>query len=180
MKNTLADAPPAAHNQAVVAIYRNHSDAESATRKLAARGISIATISIIGRNFETHEDVVGFYRPADAALSGAGQGAWLGGIFGLMAGAMGFFVFPMLGALTVLGPLSGMIAGAVGGAGVGALVNGLVVSGIPRDQALKYQERLEAGEFLVVVHGGAGDAMRAQAILEDTGQIRLKTHNSIT
>ena len=81
-------------------------------------------ISIIGRNLETREDIQGFCRPAGAALDGAGQGAWFSGLFGLMLGA-------------------------IGGAGVGAPVNGLVASGIPREQALVYQDRLQAGEFLV-------------------------------
>lgn len=80
-------------------------------------------ISIIGRNFETHEDTQGFYRPADAALDGAGQGAWFGGLFGLMLGAMGFFVMPVVGAVLIMGSLADMIAGAIGGAGAGASSN---------------------------------------------------------
>ena len=152
----LTEAQPAAFDQAVVATYRSHTDAEAAVRLLSSGGLPMTHISIIGRHFETHEDVQGFYRPEDAALAGAGTGAWFGGFFGLMAGAMGFFVFPVVGALMVMGPVAGLIAGAIGGAGVGALINGLVASGVPRDQALKYQERLQAGEFLVVVHGGRG------------------------
>ena len=168
---------PAAYDQAVVAIYRSHSDAEAAVRRLSEGGLPINQISIIGRNFETHEDVQGFYRPADAALDGAGQGAWFGGLFGLMMGAMGFFVMPAVGALMVMGPLSGMIAGAIGGAGVGALINGLVASGVPREQALMYQERLQAGEFLVVVHGSADAAARAHEILDGTTQTHLQMHS---
>ncbi len=75
-------------------------------------------ISIIGRNFELREDVQGYYRPSDAALEGAGFGAWMGGLFGLLMG-FGMFVFPIAGTLIVLGPLAGMIAGAVSGAGFG-------------------------------------------------------------
>ena len=63
---------PAAFDQAVVASYRSHADAEMAVRRLSEGGLPINQISIIGRNFETHEDVQGFYRPADAALDGAG------------------------------------------------------------------------------------------------------------
>ena len=174
------DTRPAAFDQAVVASYRSHTDAEAAVRRLSEGGLPINQVSIIGRNFETQEDVQGFYRPADAALDGAGTGAWYGGIFGLMLGAMGFFVMPMVGALMVMGPLSGMIAGAIGGAGVGALINGLVAAGIPRDQALKYQARLQAGEFLVVVHGGAGETMRAHEILEGTAQTHLQVHGTPT
>jgi len=176
MNSTLTDTRPLASDQAVVATYRSHFDAETAVRLLSDGGLPINQISIIGRNFETHEDIQGFYRPADAALDGAGQGAWFGGLFGLMLGAMGFFVMPMVGAVMVMGPLSGLIAGAIGGAGVGALINGLVASGIPRDQALVYQDRLQAGEFLVVVHGDAVTAERAHAILDGTAQTHLQTH----
>lgn len=173
---TQSDTRTAAFDQAVVATYLTHAAAEEAVRRLGDGGLPLSHISIIGRHFETHEDIQGFYRPADAALAGAGQGAWFGGIFGLMAGAFGFFVFPVVGALMVLGPLSGMIAGAIGGAGVGALINGLVASGVPRDQALKYQERLQAGEFLVVAHGGSEETLLAHQILDGTAQTHLQTH----
>ena len=180
MNSTLCDTRPTDSNQAVVASYRNHADAEAAVRRLSEDGIPINHISIIGRNFETHEDIQGFYRPEDAALDGAEQGAWVGGIFGLMWGAMGMFVIPVVGPLLVLGPLAGMIAGAIGGAGIGALINGLVESGIPRDQALMYQNRLQAGEFLVVVHGSADSVAKAHEILDGTTQTHLLMHNMAT
>jgi hypothetical protein len=169
--------------EAVVATYHSHDAAEEAVRCLAESGLPIRHISIVGRNFETREDVQGFYRPADAALDGASQGAWFGGLFGLMLGAMGFFVLPVVGALMVLGPLSGLIAGAIGGAiggaGVGALINGLVAVGIPREQALKYQDRLKAGEFLVIVHGSMAEAARAHEILKGTIQTHLQVYSAV-
>lgn len=180
MNNTLSHTTPLASATVVVASYANHRDAEDAVRRLAADGLPMQTLSIVGRNFETHENIEGFYRPADAARDGAGEGAWLGGIFGLMMGAMGFFVVPVVGPLLVLGPLSGMIAGAIGGAGVGALASGLVASGIPHNQAIKYQERLQAGEFLVVVHGDARETTRAHEILEGTDQVHLLAHDTLS
>lgn len=176
MNTMLSYAVPTALDQAVVASYGSHADAEAAVRQLSQSGLPITKISIIGRNFETHEDIQGFYRPADAALDGAGEGAWFGGLFGLMMGAMGFFIFPVVGGLMVMGPLAGLVAGAIGGAGVGALISGLVASGIPRNQALKYQQRLEAGEFLVVLHGTAEEATRAHEILHATSTTSLTTH----
>lgn len=176
MTNTLPGTMPVRRNEAVVASYRDHADAEVAVRRLAEGGLPIDGISIIGRNFETREDIQGFYRPADAVLDGAGQGAWFGGIFGLMLGALGFFVMPVVGGIMVMGPLAGLIAGAISGAGVGALVNGLMAAGIPREQALRYQERLQAGEFVVVVHGGTAQTARAHEILEGTEHIHLTTY----
>ncbi len=171
-----SDTQLAAFDQAVVATYLTHDAAETAVRRLSEGGVPVNMVSIIGRHYQTREDVQGFYRPADAALAGAGQGAWFGGFFGLMAGAMGFFVFPVVGALMVLGPLAGLVAGAIGGAGIGALVNGLIVAGVPRDQAIKYQDRLQAGEFLVIVHGSADETRRAHEILEGPAQTHLQAY----
>ena len=164
-------------DKSAVAVYRSHPDAEAAVRTLARRGVRITRISIIGRNFETHEDIQGFYRPSDAACSGAGTGAWVGGFFGLMWGAMGMFVIPFVGPLFVLGPLAGMIAGAVGGAGVGALISGLIASGVPKEQALIYQRRLKEGDFLVVVHGTADEIEQAHDILQSTDHAQLQAYS---
>ncbi|HEY3328455.1 MAG TPA: general stress protein [Capsulimonadaceae bacterium] len=166
--------------QPVVATYTQHADAELAVRRLAAGGIPTNHISIIGRNFETREDVQGFYQPGDAAVDGAAAGAWMGGMFGLFMGAMGFFVVPVVGAMMVMGPLSGLIAGAVGGAGVGALLNGLVAAGVPHNQAIKYQDRIQAGEFLILVHGTADETTTAHELLENTNPSYLRTHGLST
>ena len=115
---TVAPQAPSKSVNSAVAVYRHHTDAEDAVHRLERAGIPMQKISIIGRNFELREDVQGYYRPSDAALEGAGFGAWMGGLFGLLMG-FGMFVFPIAGTLIVLGPLAGMIAGAVSGAGFG-------------------------------------------------------------
>src|SRR6266542_6966015 len=48
----------------VVAVYRNHSNADVAVRALEKGGIPIRKISIIGRDFQLKEDVQGYYRPS--------------------------------------------------------------------------------------------------------------------
>ena len=173
---TWKEALPLSCDQTIVAGYRSHFEAEKAVRHLAAEGVTLDKISIIGRNFETREDVQGFYRPADAARDGAEAGAWFGGLFGLLLG-MGFFLIPLIGPVFILGPFAGLVAGAVSGAGVGALINSLVSLGIPQDQAIKYQTRVQAGEFLVVVHEvTAAETEHACAALQGTGQATLQTH----
>jgi heat induced stress protein YflT len=175
---TVAPQAPSKFLNSAVAVYRHHNDAEDAVHRLERAGIPMPKISIIGRNFELREDVQGYYRPSDAALEGAGFGAWMGGLFGLLMG-FGMFVFPVAGTLIVLGPLAGMIAGAVSGAGLGALVNGLMALGIPKDRALKYQSRLQAGEFLVTVTGTPEEVARAKEVLQNSGEIELETHGSV-
>lgn len=162
-------------DQSVVAIYKSHADAEEAVRLLQRGGIPMNKVSIVGRDWQLREDVEGYYRPGDAAAEGAREGAWIGSLFGLFMG-FGYFLFPFIGPLVVLGPLAGMVAGAIGGAGIGALVSGLVALGIPKDEALKYRARIEAGEFLLVVHGTADEVERARQVLQTTNQSGLQTH----
>ena len=164
--------------QTVVASYGTHDDAEEAVRQLQRGGLAMDHISIIGRDWQMREDVQGFYRPDDAMKEGAKQGAWFGGFFGLFMG-MGMFVFPIAGTLIVLGPLAGLIAGAIGGAGIGALTSGMITLGIPKDQALKYQERLQAGEFLVVVHDATlAETTLAHQVLQATLNTSVASHGA--
>src|SRR6266403_2767050 len=164
-------------SESVIAVYKSHREAEDAVRKLERAGIPIQRVSIIGRDFQLRENVQGYYRPSDAAKEGAGFGAWFGGLFGLLMG-FGLFVLPVAGPLIVLGPLAGLIAGAATGAGVGALVSGLMAMGLSRDEALKYQRRLEAGEFLLTVTGTQDEIERASSVLEDTEHVGLEMAGS--
>ena len=133
-------------------------------------------ISVLGRDFKTSDDVLGFYHPSYGVIEGAETGAYYGSLFGLMWGAMGLFVVPVIGPLIVLGPLAGMIAGAIGGAGLGVLINALVAAGVPKDEARKYQERLHAGEFLLVVRGKGDDIQNAHRLLESTKPTHLHAY----
>ena len=101
----------------------------------------------------------------------------MGGLFGLLMG-FGKFVFPVAGTLIVAGAIGRHILGALSGAGVGALVNGLMALGISKDRALKYQSRLQAGEFLVTVTGTPEEVNRAREVLQNSGEIELETHGA--
>lgn len=163
--------------QATVAVYRTHQEAEEAVRTLQRAGIPMESISIVGKNWQVTEDVQGYDRPSDAAAEGAREGAWVGGLFGLLFG-FGFFLVPVVGPLFILGPLAGLVAGGIAGAGVGALISALVAMGIPKDQALKYQSRLQAGEFVLVVHGAPDVIARAQQVLSATGATEVQVHSA--
>lgn len=164
-----------AWEQAVVAVYPAHNLAEQAVHLLERGGLPLRQISIIGRDWQLREEIQGYYRPADAAVEGAAQGAWVGGLFGLLWG-FGLFLIPGAGPLLALGPLAGLLAGALGGGGIGALVSALMALGIPKDEALKIRSRVEAGEFLVVVQGTAAEIERAREILQTTGYSDIQTH----
>ena len=49
----------------VVAIYDSHSQAEEAVKKLQKSGIDMKKLSIVGKDYHTEEQVVGYYNTGD-------------------------------------------------------------------------------------------------------------------
>ena len=184
MTKMLTGTPPIQRNRSVVASYTRYSNVALAVRRLSFDGLPIGEISIIGRNFETTADLQGIYQPAVAAVDAPKGGAWFGEIFGGILArtdiAVGFFILPLVGAVLVFGPLAehiGRAIGSVGGAAVNALVDGLGAIGVPHDRAMKIQERLRDGEFLIILNGSTDDAERAQYLLQGTAHSHLQAYS---
>src|SRR5258708_33358517 len=152
----------------VVAVYPDHASAEEAVRRLVKEGFAMKDVSIVGRDFQVEEAPIGFVSARDFVGAGAGTGAWVGGLFGLLIGAA-FLVLPGVGPVVVAGPLSaallGGLEGALAGAAMGALSGALVSLGIPKNQALKYETEVKAGKFLVIARGTPDQVERAKALL---------------
>ena len=163
--------------QAAIATYSSHNEAEKAVRQLKHSGVSMRHISMLGRHWQARADVEGFYSPGDADNAGEQESPWRGEIFGAFVG-MGVFILPIAGTLIVLGPLGGLIAGAVGQHSLGALVGGLVAWGASLDQAVQYQERVAAGEFLVVVYGTPEETTRTHELLHTTSHTGVTAHQA--
>jgi hypothetical protein len=165
----------------VIAVYNSHTDAEKAVAKLGAASFDIKKVSIIGKDYHTEENVVGYYSTGDRMKSWGGIGAFWGGIWGLLVGA-GFFLIPCVGPVLVAGPFLAALIGALESAavvgGVSALVAGLVSLGIPKDRAIKYEAEIKADKFVLAVHGTSEELARALAILATTSPISIEKHES--
>jgi len=165
----------------VVAVYNSHSDAEQAVAKLSAASFDIKQISIVGKDYHTQENVVGYYTTGDRMKSWGGLGAFWGGIWGLLFGA-GIFLIPGIGPVLIGGPFLAALVGALESAvvvgGLSALTAGLVSLGIPKESAIKYEAEIKADKFVLVVHGTAEEAERAHAILSDTSPVSIEKHEA--
>ena len=96
---------PSAHQNAVVAVFRRHQDAEEAVRKLASGGFDMTHYSIVGQGFHSEEKVVGFYNMGDRIKFWGKNGAFWGGLWSLFFGGI-FLTIPMVGPVMVLGHLA--------------------------------------------------------------------------
>ena len=51
---------------AIVALYNTHDEAEKAVRELQRSGFDMKKLSIVGKDYQTEEEVVGYSPPAIA------------------------------------------------------------------------------------------------------------------
>lgn len=155
----------------VVAMYQTHVEAEKAVKELQNSGLNMKQCSIIGQGFHSEKEVIGFYNAGDRMLLWGQEGAFWGGIWGLVFGS-GFFLIPGVGQVLVGGALVSSIVGALEGAvvvgGLNALGAGLYSIGIPQDSILKYETAIKENKFIVSFHGTALEIAKAREILDWT------------
>ena len=144
--------------EAVVAVFETHAAAEQAVRDVQRAGFDMTRLSIVAKDYQTKEEVVGYYSTGGRMKAWGKSGAFWGGLWGMLFGSA-FFVIPGIGPLLVAGPLLTWIIAAVEGAalvgGLSVIGAALVSIGIPADSILEYEVELKAGKYLVIAHGTA-------------------------
>ncbi len=163
----------------VVAIFESHNQAEAAVRDLQKSGFDMKKLSIVGKDYHTDEQVVGYYTAGDRVMYWGTLGAFWGGLWGLLFGSA-LFLIPGVGPLLVAGPLAGWIVGAlegvVVGGGFGALGAALASIGIPENSILQYEASLKAGKFLLILHATPQEVERAKDRVDNTQATETTIH----
>ena len=166
-------------DQSVVGVYDTMSKAEAAIGALNTGGFPITQVTITAQNLESEKQIHGFVTAGDVARSGAGSGAWFGGLFGLLAGAA-FIWVPGFGPFIAAGSLAAVLIGGAEGAAVGAagggLLGGLVGWGVSKKHIIKYEEHLKGGKYLVIANGNADEVAKAKNILQSSGATEVTVH----
>ena len=108
MKSTLNRGQAISDPKAVIAVYNTHPEAEAAVKELQRGGFNMKKLSVVGKDYHTDEQVVGYYNAGDRMKYWGKWGALWGGLWGLLFGAA-FFWVPGVGPLLVAGPLSAAI-----------------------------------------------------------------------
>jgi uncharacterized membrane protein len=164
---------------AVVAIFHSHTEAETSIKALQHAGFDMKKLSIVGKDFHTEEHIVGYYNAGDRMKVWGKLGAFWGGFWGLLFGSA-LFVIPGLGSLVVFGPLVIWVVAALEGAvvvgGLGALAAALYSLGIPTDSCLQYETAVKSAKFLVIAHGTEGQVADAKSILHMAGAEHIGIH----
>ncbi|MBD2100666.1 general stress protein [Leptolyngbya sp. FACHB-261] len=158
-------------NRRAIGIFPTRDKAELAINQLRASGFPMDNLSIVAR--DTEEGRVG---GADVTTTGAAAGASAGTVAGGLAGLLlgiGSLAIPGVGPVITAGALGSALATAAAGAGVGAATGGLLGAlaglGVPESRAQVYHDRIQRGDFLVILEGSKADVVRAETILHDSG-----------
>jgi len=161
----------AGKNTAAFGIYSDRLEVENAVDQLKAAGYRNTDISVLfpessGTKDFAHEKHT---KAPEAATTGAGTGAVVGGTLGWLAG-IGSLAIPGLGPFIAAGPIMAALAGAGVGGTVGGVVGALVGMGIPEYEAKRYEGRIKNGGILLSVHcDDSAWTKKAKEILEATG-----------
>lgn len=162
-----------------VAIYDTHREAETAIRDLQKLGFDMTKLSIVGKDYHSEEEVVGYYNAGDRMKAWGKTGAFWGGIWSLMFGSA-FFLVPGIGPILAAGPIVAWIVGALESAvvvgGISALGGALFSIGIPNDRIISYEKQIKAGKFVVIAHGIEGKQEKAMIALEASKHQYIDQH----
>jgi hypothetical protein len=160
----------------VVAVFTDHEGAEAAVKMLAAHGIDIKHLSVVGRGYHSDEKVTGFYNSGDRVKFWGKSGAFWGGLWGWLVGGV-FVTAPVVGPVVVVGFLASAVISAIEGAvvvgGLSALGAALYGLGIPKNSIVAYEADVSADKFLVLANGSSEEMVRAKALLASAKPMRI-------
>lgn len=163
-----------AYDRRAVGTFKNRRDIEAALQDLKNADVDMNRVSLIARHIEEVEGAEEVGNQGNEAKEGAAAGATagtvLGGIGGFLVGA-GVLAIPGVGPILAAGvgisELAATLAGAGIGAATGGIVGALVGAGIPEERAREYNDRVKAGEYLLMVNCDEDDMERVESIMRN-------------
>jgi hypothetical protein len=164
-----------------VGLFNSHQDAESAIKELQTCGYDMKQLSVVGKDYHSEENVIGYYNTGDRMATWGKFGLFWGWIWGLLFGSA-FFLIPGIGPVVVGGHLVSYLVGALEMAvvtgGLTAIGGALVSIGIPKDSVIRYETALKADKFMLIVHGTLQEVEKAKSILMENKAEEANVHGA--
>jgi hypothetical protein len=158
--------------KAVFGVFDSRMELESTVDDLKAQGFRNSDISVLIPSDDDNynkDTPVKETKASEGATTGAVGGVAFGGALGWLAG-VGALAIPGIGPFVAAGPIMAALAGAGIAGTVGGVTGALIGSGIPEDEAKKYEGYLKEGGMLLSVHSDDRLWMeKAKRILEAGG-----------
>jgi hypothetical protein len=174
------------HRRAV-GVFANRRDAEEALHELKKSGFDMNRVSVVVQDADGDKNIAGAEvtervgdKSDEGATVGAVSGGTLGGLTGLLVG-LGTLAIPGIGPIMLAGAAATALATTLAGAGIGALagslLGGLIGLGIPEERARVYNDRVQRGQYLVILDGSDAEIAEAEKILHTSGVEEFGIYN---
>ncbi len=153
----------------IVGLFQTYTDADAAVMQLEEAGYNHENIHMIAP-----DKVIREYQESGVA-EGAGAGATLGGLAGLLL-SLTSLAIPGIGpVVATVGVLSSTAIGAGVGAAAGGLIGALVDIGVPEEEAPLYVEGVRRGYILLAVKAATKrGALEAKGIMTEQGALEIE------
>ena len=155
-------------DKVLVKAFDSYEDAAKCVSSLMDGGVLKKYISVIGKGEQEEQNEFEYKKNAENMIFWGEQGAFWGGLWGLLMGGILFWapgVGPILATGQILTAIAGMAGGAVMFGAAGAMTAWLVDLGIEKSLAIKYGEMIQENKILVIVHGDEDAVKIAKKIL---------------
>jgi hypothetical protein len=162
----------------IIAVYDTQVEAENGVRDLQQAGFDLTKLSIVGKEHESGEHVVGYYNTGDRMKYWGARGAFWNGLWGLLAGAA-YLVIPRIGGVLIAGPLTVWVLAALK---EGAIDNfspigaGLCAISIPRPRIPHYETAVRMHKLLLIAYGTIQEVLESRDILRRSRPDEISVH----
>jgi len=160
--------------KSLIGTYTDMETASKVVNDLVNAGFHRNSISLIANN--ANDQYSSYVQPdvtLDDTAKGAGAGAAIGGIGGLLLG-LGALAIPGIGPIIAAGPIAAALAGAGIGAVTGGIIGALVDMGVPEESAEIYAEGIRRGNVIVVAQVADNRMDEATRIMQRNGLIDIE------
>ena len=169
------------HKNSAIAMFVEHAQVEKAVRRLQEAGIDLRGVSVVGKGYQTDQNVIDYYSAGDRMMYWGQNDALWDGILNALSGSA-FFVIPGIGPAIAAGPIVEWIVDAleqaVGTFEFSAIGRALYGIGVPRKSIAQYETSLIGGEYIMVICSTPVEVTRADKVL--SASHAAETHVCIT
>jgi hypothetical protein len=162
----------------IIAVYETQREAEAGVRDLRLGGFDLRKVSILGREHEAGEHVVGYYNTGGRMKYWGARGAFWNELWRLLAGAACFLI-PGIGRVLIAGPLTVWVVGALRdpvGQDLSAVGTGLHSINIPKASVRRYESAIKMHKLLLIAHGSAQEVLKSREVLRGSRPEEIDVH----
>lgn len=162
----------------IIAVYERQNDAEAGLLDLQRSGFDLKRISILGKESEYGEQVVGHYNTGGRMKYLGARGAFWNDLWKMLPGAACFDI-PGIGRILMAGPMTVWAVSAMEESDVEDLTAvgaGLFSLSIPKASVRRYESAIKGHKLLLVAHGSPQELLKSREVLRVSRPDEMDLH----